>query len=88
MARTSVSLTALEGLPLVKPGDDLGSLLAAALRRTQIAPLDYDIVVVAQKIVSKAEGRFVNLADVQPSARATAIAKEVRKDPRLVEVIL
>ncbi len=88
MAGTTVTLTALEGLPLVKPGDDLGALLAAALRRTQIAPMDHDIMVVAQKIVSKAEGRFVNLADVQPSARATAIAKEVRKDPRLVEVIL
>lgn len=88
MAEMSVSLTALEGLPLVNPGDDLGSLLADALRRARIVPADRDILVVAQKIVSKAEGRIVNLADIQPSARAFAVAKEVRKDPRLVELIL
>lgn len=88
MAGTSVILTALDGLPIIKPGDDLGSLLAAALRRMQIVPMDHDILVVAQKVVSKADGRLVNLADVRPSARAAAIAKEVRKDPRLVEVIL
>lgn len=88
MAGMSVSLTALDGLPLVKPGDDLGALLATALRRAQIAPADRDILAVAQKIVSKAEGRIVNLADIRASARAVEIAKEVRKDPRLVEVIL
>jgi coenzyme F420-0:L-glutamate ligase/coenzyme F420-1:gamma-L-glutamate ligase len=84
----SVVLTALEGLPLVSPGDDLAALLGAALRRAQIVPVDGDVVVVAQKVVSKAEGRIVDLASVVPSARALELAKEVRKDPRLVEVIL
>ncbi len=88
MAGMSVSLTALEGLPLVKAGDDLGAMLAEALRRAQIVPADHDILVVAQKLVSKSEGRLVNLADVTPSARACEIASEVRKDPRLVELIL
>lgn len=88
MAGMSVSLTTLDGLPLVNPGDDLGSLLAAALRGAHIVPADRDILVVAQKIVSKAENRIVNLADVRPSVRASEIAETVRKDPRLVELIL
>jgi coenzyme F420-0:L-glutamate ligase / coenzyme F420-1:gamma-L-glutamate ligase len=88
MAARSLSLSALQGIPLVKPGDDLGALLIAAIRQNEIGPRDRDILVVAQKVVSKSEGRFVDLKTVQPTARAVAIAKEVRKDPRLVEVIL
>jgi len=88
MAGARVSLTALDGLPLIKAGDDLASLLAEALRCAGIAPANGDIVVVAQKIVSKAEGRAVALADVKPSPRALAVAADVRKDPRLVELIL
>lgn len=88
MAPRSIRLTALEGLPLIEAGADLGALLAAALRRTEIVPRERDIIVVSQKVVSKAEGRTVDLAAVTPSARAKALAEEVRKDPRLVEVIL
>lgn len=88
MFSRSLTLTALAGLPMVKPGDDLGGLIAAALRRTQIVPQNTDILVVAQKVVSKAEGRIVDLNQVVPSARAVALAKEVNKDARLVEVIL
>ena len=85
---TSLTLTALEGMPLVAPGDDLGRLLACALHRMQITPQDGDIIVVAQKIVSKSEGRIVDLAHVVPSARAMTMAAAVGKDPRLVELIL
>jgi coenzyme F420-0:L-glutamate ligase/coenzyme F420-1:gamma-L-glutamate ligase len=88
MVERSLTLSALAGLPFVKPGDDLGALLIAALRRAQIIPRDKDVIVVAQKVVSKAEGRFVDLKSVTPSARAAALAREVEKDPRLVEVIL
>lgn len=88
MASRSLTLSALAGLPLVKPGDDLGALLIVALRRAQIEPRDKDVLVVAQKVVSKAEGRFIDLKTVVPSMRAVALAKEVNKDPRLVEVIL
>jgi coenzyme F420-0:L-glutamate ligase / coenzyme F420-1:gamma-L-glutamate ligase len=88
MIARSLTLTALAGLPSVKPGDDLPALLVAALRRMQIQPRDKDVLVVAQKVVSKAEGRFVDLKTVAPSARAVALAKEVNKDARLVEVIL
>ena len=88
MVARSLTLTALAGLPLVKPGDDLGALLIAALQRMRILPQSKDIIVIAQKVVSKAEGRFVDLKTVVPSGRAIALAKEVNKDARLVEVIL
>jgi coenzyme F420-0:L-glutamate ligase / coenzyme F420-1:gamma-L-glutamate ligase len=88
MGAARLTLTALAGMPLVAAGDDLAELLVTALRRTDIAPEDGDILVVAQKVVSKAEGRFVDLAGVVASPRAAALAKEVHKDPRLVEIIL
>ncbi len=88
MGATRVTLTALAGVPLVAAGDDLAGLLATALRRGDIAPEDGDILVVAQKVVSKAEGRLVDLARVVASPRAIALAKETGKDPRLVEIIL
>ena len=81
-------LTALPAFPLVRPGDDLASFIAAGLQQAGIAPADGDVIVVAQKIVSKAENRYVDLASIIPSARAVAVAAEVGKDPRLVEVIL
>jgi coenzyme F420-0:L-glutamate ligase / coenzyme F420-1:gamma-L-glutamate ligase len=83
-----VTLTPLPDFPLVRPGDDLAALLIAACDQSALALADGDIVVVAQKVVSKAEGRHVDLADVRPSARAQSLAAQVDKDPRLVEVIL
>src|ERR687887_1591970 len=72
----------------VRRGDDLAALMIAACERNALAPADGDILVVAQNIVSKAEGRYVDLAKITPSPAATALASEVEKDPRLVEVIL
>ena len=83
-----VTLIPLPDIPLVRPGDDLAGLLIAACERSALAPAGGDIFVVAQKIVSKAEGRHVDLAGVKPSERAQTLAAEVNKDPRLVEVIL
>jgi coenzyme F420-0:L-glutamate ligase/coenzyme F420-1:gamma-L-glutamate ligase len=78
----------VEGLPEVRPGDDLGRLVVDAAA-TQGTPLQTgDIVVVGQKVVSKAEGRIVRLADVTPSAIATAMGAGLGRDPRLLEVIL
>ncbi len=88
MSKHSVNLTAIPAIPLVRAGDDLAALLIEALDGAAIVPGDHDIVVVAQKIVSKAEDRYVDLADVSPSERARSLAKAVDKDPRLVEVIL
>ncbi len=73
---------------MVQTGDDLARLILDALGRAQLALEDGDILVLAQKIVSKAEGRWVNLAAVQPSPRAEALAVEIEKDARLVELVL
>jgi coenzyme F420-0:L-glutamate ligase/coenzyme F420-1:gamma-L-glutamate ligase len=83
-----LELFALPGLPMVRAGDDLPALILAGLERAGQVLRDRDVVVIAQKIVSKAEGRTVDLADVVPSARAIALAAEVGKDPRIVEVVL
>jgi coenzyme F420-0:L-glutamate ligase/coenzyme F420-1:gamma-L-glutamate ligase len=83
-----VELHALSGIPLVQEGDDLAALIADAMARDGISPCDGDVFVLAQKIVSKAEGRMVDLADVEPSVRASEIAHKVEKDARLVELVL
>jgi coenzyme F420-0:L-glutamate ligase/coenzyme F420-1:gamma-L-glutamate ligase len=85
---TRIELIGVPGLPLVAPGDDVAGMLAAALDRGGLRPSAGDILVVAHKIVSKAEDRFVDLATIKPSDRALTIAAQVGKDPRLVEVIL
>lgn len=83
-----MTLTALPGIPLVKPGDDLARLILVAAERAGLAFHSGDLIVVAQKVVSKAEGRHVDLTQVTPSAEALKLAEESEKDPRLVEVIL
>jgi coenzyme F420-0:L-glutamate ligase / coenzyme F420-1:gamma-L-glutamate ligase len=87
-AAPRIELIGVEGLPLVAPGDDVADLIVAGLDRAELRPKADDIVVVAQKIISKAENRFVDLATIKPSDRARGIAAAVDKDPRLVEVIL
>jgi coenzyme F420-0:L-glutamate ligase/coenzyme F420-1:gamma-L-glutamate ligase len=84
----ALRLTALPGLPLVQAGDDLAALLADALARADLSPQPGDVLALAQKVVSKAEGRSVPLASVTPSAAAWRLAAETGKDPRLVELIL
>jgi len=83
-----LTLTALPGIPLVQPGDDLGALILAGLKAAEIALVPGDVIAIAQKIVSKAEGRLVKLSDVTPSARAHELAAITQKDPRFVEVVL
>jgi coenzyme F420-0:L-glutamate ligase/coenzyme F420-1:gamma-L-glutamate ligase len=81
-------LTALEGIPSVMPGDDLAVLVVEACLRSDLALEDGDVIVLAQKIVSKTEGRSVNLRDVVPSRRALELAGAAQKDARVVELIL
>jgi coenzyme F420-0:L-glutamate ligase/coenzyme F420-1:gamma-L-glutamate ligase len=88
MAAGQVTLTALGGIKLVEPGDDLGAIAVAAFSANGIVPEAGDVLVVAQKIVSKAQGRYVDVTTVKPSERAIALAAEIDKDPRFVEVVL
>ncbi len=83
-----IELIALEGLPLVHAGDDIAGHILDALARSELTLELRDILVVAQKIISKSEGRLVCLDTVEPSQRALEIAPVVDKDPRLVEIIL
>ncbi|MFN2109655.1 MAG: coenzyme F420-0:L-glutamate ligase [Anaerolineae bacterium] len=88
MTTPQVALYALPGIPNVQAGDDVAGLILDALERAELALADGDVVIVTQKIVSKAEGCAVNLVDVAPSPEAQALAAATDKDPRLVEVIL
>jgi coenzyme F420-0:L-glutamate ligase/coenzyme F420-1:gamma-L-glutamate ligase len=78
----------IEGLPEIARGDDLGRLIAEAAARQGTPLRARDLLVISQKVVSKAEGRVVRLSTVTPSPRARAVAAEIGRDPRLVEVIL
>jgi coenzyme F420-0:L-glutamate ligase/coenzyme F420-1:gamma-L-glutamate ligase len=83
-----LTLTPLSGIKLVEPGDDLGAITVAALAENGLVPQDGDVLVVAQKIVSKAEGRYVDVAAVEPSEQAIELARQLDKDPRFVEIVL
>ena len=83
-----IELIGLEGIGEARRGDSIGALIVEACARQSIALTSADILVVAHKIVSKAEGRIVRLEDVEPSARAQELARELAKDARLVEIIL
>jgi coenzyme F420-0:L-glutamate ligase/coenzyme F420-1:gamma-L-glutamate ligase len=85
---TAVSFLALRGLPEIRAGDDLAAIIRAALRQSGLELGSRDLLVVAQKIVSKSEGRLVRLADITPSAEAQTLALQVQKDARFVELVL
>jgi len=88
MSAAKLTLIPLAGIKMVEPGDDLGAIIVGAFTANGLVPEMGDVLVVAQKVVSKAEGRYVNVAAVDPSARAVELAREVDKDPRFVEVVL
>lgn len=85
---SEIQLTPIRGIPEIRPGDDLGLMIARAADKMRFKITDGDIIVVAQKIVSKAEGRLVNLESVTPSEFAVEIANKQQRDPRLIEVVL
>ena len=87
LAKT-VSIVGLEGIPMVKAGDDVAELIVEAAERENVAFDNGDIVVVGHKIVSKANGRTVRLKDIMPSSRAEELSKLTLRDPRLVELVL
>jgi coenzyme F420-0:L-glutamate ligase/coenzyme F420-1:gamma-L-glutamate ligase len=83
-----LEIAALPGLPVVSPGDDLVALIEEGLGRAGLALRDGDVLVVTSKIVSRAEGRFVDLATITPTDEARALGEEIGKDPRIVTLIL
>lgn len=84
----SLLLTPVPGLPMIKPGDDLAEVITKSVQASGIEPTNGDIWILAQKIVSKAENRLVNISKVIPSAKAFEIANKTKKDPRFVELVL
>lgn len=88
MTPRRLEITSLPGIPLVEPGDDLAALILDALGRADIALRTGDALVVAQKVVSKAEGRYAALATVEPGAEALDLAEKTGKDARIIELIL
>jgi coenzyme F420-0:L-glutamate ligase/coenzyme F420-1:gamma-L-glutamate ligase len=83
-----IEIIGLKGVPLVQPGDDLGALAIAALVDNDLRPEHGDVLVVAQKVVSKAEGRFVDVSEIDPSPEAVKLAARTKKDPRFVQIVL
>jgi coenzyme F420-0:L-glutamate ligase/coenzyme F420-1:gamma-L-glutamate ligase len=81
-------LTALGGIPLIQQGDNLGVILDRVLEANRITLANKDILVITQKIISKSEGRLIDLKDVSVSPEAEKLARKTEKDPRLVELIL
>lgn len=84
----SITYFAVPGLPLIHPGDDLAARIVDALKADELQLMSGDVVVVAQKVISKAEGRYVELKSVHPSEQARNLAEQTGKDPRYVEVVL
>jgi coenzyme F420-0:L-glutamate ligase / coenzyme F420-1:gamma-L-glutamate ligase len=87
-ASSPISLLVIPGLPEIRGGHNLAKLIALAARRAKIILEDGDVLVVAQKIISKAEGRIVRLSTVRPSQRANELAKKLSNDARFIEVVL
>jgi coenzyme F420-0:L-glutamate ligase / coenzyme F420-1:gamma-L-glutamate ligase len=85
---SAIQLLAVPGIPEIQPGDDLAELILSAARRARIAFQDGDVLVIAQKIVSKSENRLANLRDITPSPKAQELAARLKKDPHLIELIL
>jgi coenzyme F420-0:L-glutamate ligase/coenzyme F420-1:gamma-L-glutamate ligase len=83
-----IQIIAVEGLPLIKPGDNLGELIVNAAKKQKTPLQNKDIIVVTHVVASKAEGNIINLDEVTPSKKAKEIAQQTNKDPALVEVIL
>jgi coenzyme F420-0:L-glutamate ligase/coenzyme F420-1:gamma-L-glutamate ligase len=83
-----LEVLAVPGVPLVGRGDDVPAIVSRALASASMRPADGDVIVVTSKLLSRAEGRFVELPSVEPSARAIEIGAAVGKDPRVVELIL
>jgi len=84
----SVSIIGIQGIPNIQKGDDLAQIIVDRVKRQKETIEDHDILVISQKVVSKAEGQIIQLDAIKPSVFSRQIAKELQRDPRHVEVIL
>ena len=84
----NLELIALEGIPLVEPGDDIADIIFSSLEKHQFKLRDGDVFVIAQKIISKSENRYAYLNQINPTSEALRLSKETNKDPKLVQLIL
>ena len=87
-AVSEITLTAIQNIPEINPGDEVASIINECIEAQGHSLENNDVIVIAQKIISKSENRFVDLKTVKPSDEAFQLSKEVEKDPRLVELIL
>ena len=87
-ACSEITLTAIQNIPEINPGDDVSSIISQCLSEQGCRLRNNDVIVVAQKIISKSENRFIDLKTIEPSEEAIKLAKETDKDPRLAELIL
>ena len=87
-AVSEITLTAIQNIPEINPGDEIASIINQCIEAQECSLKNNDVLVIAQKIISKSEDRFVDLKTVKPSEKALKVSKEVDKDPRLVELIL
>jgi coenzyme F420-0:L-glutamate ligase/coenzyme F420-1:gamma-L-glutamate ligase len=85
---SAINVFAIPGLPEIRKRDNLAKLIVGSTRRANLSLEEGDVLVVAQKIISKAEGRVVKLSSVKPSARAVDLARKLKNDPRFIEVVL
>ena len=82
-----IKLIGLEGIPLVKSGDDISKIIKEAILNSDYDLCDGDIILIAETLISKAEGNIIKLDDIVPSDKAVEVAKICKKDPKLVELI-
>src|SRR6266540_1746098 len=83
-----LEILAIPGFPMIEPGDDVPSLIASTLARANLRVQDGDVFVVTSKVVSRSQGRFVDLSEIQASPRALRLAQQTGKEPCMVELIL
>ncbi|MCS7135624.1 MAG: coenzyme F420-0:L-glutamate ligase [Nitrososphaerota archaeon] len=88
MSATIIEVIGIRGMPIIKPGDDLASLIVESAKKMGVGIKDNDIIIITHVVVARAEGKIIRLEEVEPSELAKRIAEEVGKDPRHVEVIL
>ncbi len=88
MLSNSIEIIGIKGLPIIKPGDDLASMIVEGAKKSGVGIKDGDVIIITHVAVARAEGKIIRLEDIEPSELAKRIAEEVGKDPRHVEVIL